>query len=938
MKFILSHGTKFSNSCRKIEGKICLGKQKKVLSLVLCVAMMLSVMVVGAGAAFSDQSKIKNTEAVDMCTALNIIGGYPDGTFKPEGNITRAEVTKMICVALNGGEEPAVSTNATPTFSDVRGNANAAWAEGYIESCATQGIVSGVGGGKFAPNGNVTGTQLAKMLLVALGYKADIQNFTGNAWATNVNVLATQKGLYKDLEKLDVSAALTRDNAAQMIWNALQAKEVTYEYTLVSENGQLTSKITVKDDKKTLLEDKYNTVDTDKTTGILTGISYNTNKEEYTYTIQDLDSRHALTNPRNYTTKQDFTELLGHNVTIVVENNSAKDVYGAYAKDSVVLVSGLMGDIGYDDYAKDKTIEVNDVDYDVDAQVTAVEYSAVNHRYVESRIADLNAVKAKAPFYKFSAIDWDDDNDIDLIIVYPVAFGKVTYVGSDYTRVAVVNAGVSNFNNDNPTTTSTSYDTKKAEDYTLYSGAAKDDYAVISADTSLKTRGTITKVDKQTGKVTSTSKDTAVIGGTSYDITYQTALKNSRNETVDYRVVNGYVVWSDSSATVDVSDYVLVTGITGSTASSGYYKADLLFTDGTTATADIKSVKDGDNTYTKADENIKNKATAGTLWKYEVSSGRYELTALPDSGNDKEGFDLWLKDASASANAHWTHATKASDADAKVKFGSQSSDPSAKFAKDAVVFVKDDDDYSVKTGADLAKVTGNATVFYAGAEENDNGYNYVTFAFISTTSISSTDTIYGFVTSDVTITKDSDGTYYGFTAWNGTETVNLTTIDTNSGDFKSNSTNLGEVSAIEDGTANLKKQAIIGYKLDADGKVTDLTVYGTGDANTVTTGLVGALTAFDGDDLTVNGVPYTTDKDDTTILYIDRDGKKGETSGSYSKADEVDSSIENPTSIKGVYNGGNTKYYANVLILKAAGSSDLDLIVVDVNNDWYNVQ
>lgn len=57
--------------------------------------------------------------------------------------------------------------------------------------------------------------------------------------------------------------------------------------------------------------------------------------------------------------------------------------------------------------------------------------------------------------------------------------------------------------------------------------------------------------------VTSTSKDTAVIGGTSYDITYQTALKNSRNETVDYRVVNGYVVWSDSSATVDVSDYVL---------------------------------------------------------------------------------------------------------------------------------------------------------------------------------------------------------------------------------------------------------------------------------------------------------------------------------------------------------------------------------------------
>ena len=126
--------------------------------------MMLSVMVVGAGAAFSDQSKIKNTEAVDACTALNIIGGYPDGSFKPEGNITRAEVTKMICVALNGGKNPAVSTNTTPTFSDVRNNANAAWAEGYIESCAAQGIVSGVGGGKFSPDRSVTRQEAATLL------------------------------------------------------------------------------------------------------------------------------------------------------------------------------------------------------------------------------------------------------------------------------------------------------------------------------------------------------------------------------------------------------------------------------------------------------------------------------------------------------------------------------------------------------------------------------------------------------------------------------------------------------------------------------------------------------------------------------------------------------------------------------------------------------
>ena len=71
----------------------------------------------GRRAAFSDQDKIKNTEAVDACVALNIIGGYEDGSYHPERNIKRSEITKMICVALNGGKEPNVSTNTTPTFS-----------------------------------------------------------------------------------------------------------------------------------------------------------------------------------------------------------------------------------------------------------------------------------------------------------------------------------------------------------------------------------------------------------------------------------------------------------------------------------------------------------------------------------------------------------------------------------------------------------------------------------------------------------------------------------------------------------------------------------------------------------------------------------------------------------------------------------------------------
>ena len=49
----------------------------------------------------------------------------------------------MICVALNGGKEPNLLPNATPTFSDVRTNANSAWAEKYIRVLRFPGIVSG---------------------------------------------------------------------------------------------------------------------------------------------------------------------------------------------------------------------------------------------------------------------------------------------------------------------------------------------------------------------------------------------------------------------------------------------------------------------------------------------------------------------------------------------------------------------------------------------------------------------------------------------------------------------------------------------------------------------------------------------------------------------------------------------------------------------------
>ena len=153
---------------------------KSIVSLGLSLALTLPA----AAAAFTDQGEIRHKEAVDGCVRLGIIGGYPEGDFRPQGGVTRAQMCKLICIAVNGGTEPDLKAIPNKvTFTDTASS----WAKDYIAYCATNGIVSGMGDGRFAPDSGVTATQAAKMLLVSLGYDAKAEGFNdGPLWAQNV--------------------------------------------------------------------------------------------------------------------------------------------------------------------------------------------------------------------------------------------------------------------------------------------------------------------------------------------------------------------------------------------------------------------------------------------------------------------------------------------------------------------------------------------------------------------------------------------------------------------------------------------------------------------------------------------------------------------------------------------------------------------------------
>lgn len=93
---------------------------------------------------------------VEALRELGIIGGYSDGTFKPDKEITRAEVAAIIAKSL------AAHSSAENWFNDID---STNWAASYINKVAGLGLVNGVGDGKFAPNKNTTRAEAITLIM-----------------------------------------------------------------------------------------------------------------------------------------------------------------------------------------------------------------------------------------------------------------------------------------------------------------------------------------------------------------------------------------------------------------------------------------------------------------------------------------------------------------------------------------------------------------------------------------------------------------------------------------------------------------------------------------------------------------------------------------------------------------------------------------------------
>lgn len=191
---------------------------KRISALIMTLVLMAGLVTGAAAMSFRDDEDIRNSEAVFMLTELEVVSGFPDGTFRPDEYVTREQAAKMISTILRRKDD-SFAWDGSFTFSDQSG-----WANEAIEYCSFKGIIAGYSDGTFDPEGYITADQMAKMLLVAVGF--DPEPYTGESWLENVNQDAWSVGIFDNFAGSTVDP-LTRDNACLLIFNALKCQAIS---------------------------------------------------------------------------------------------------------------------------------------------------------------------------------------------------------------------------------------------------------------------------------------------------------------------------------------------------------------------------------------------------------------------------------------------------------------------------------------------------------------------------------------------------------------------------------------------------------------------------------------------------------------------------------------------------------------------------------------
>ncbi|MEH2066187.1 MAG: S-layer homology domain-containing protein [Nostoc sp.] len=191
---------------------------------------------------FSDvSSNYWAAQFIQQLSQRGVIAGFPDGSFRPEEPVTRAQFAAMVNKAFQKAQE-----RQTINFTDVPSNY---WASSAIGQAYTIGFLSGYPGNRFEPNQAIPREQVLVSLANGLGYtpggntESTLQYFNDGSniasYARSPIAAATEKQIvvnYPNVKFLNPTATATRAQVAAFIYQALvssnQASAINSPYVV----------------------------------------------------------------------------------------------------------------------------------------------------------------------------------------------------------------------------------------------------------------------------------------------------------------------------------------------------------------------------------------------------------------------------------------------------------------------------------------------------------------------------------------------------------------------------------------------------------------------------------------------------------------------------------------------------------------------------------
>ena len=589
---------------------------KKLLALVLALVMSMSLVTI-SNAAFKDADSIDYKEAVDVMNAVGVFVGDEKGNFNAKENLTREQAAKIIAY-LELGSKAADAMVGGNTFTDV---ASSRWSAGFIAYCAQAGIVSGVGDGKFAPAGQLTALQFGKMLLVELGYDAKAEKMVGTDWAINTSKLMAKTKLMDGIDG-SVNQVLTREKAAQMCLNALEAPMVTYETkgsSIIVNGADINFGASVaKYETSTIAKDQN--ISSQK----LTSGEYTVELGEKLYKdLKKLGTTDAF--------MRSATEWKLKAASIGTYADKADATYTAATK-----ISAIYADLGLSDgISKSKVtmyVDGEDVNYATDSSTK---------NFVKGETTKVGADGSLLNVY------YDNDAETITLVLINTYVGEV---GAVYKQSSTKDAYVTIKTGDGYTKPATTIKSEYKTDAFAKGDIVAYTYSKKSGDDGIQSMALAEKV---TGKMsTFTTAGSVTVGGTKYDANAKSVatVKETLNGDVDngtevtaYLDAYGYVLYLKANPR---TQYAVVLDY-GAGSRLDPARVKLLFTDGTTKKVDLDKAVYMDGTTEKLATIVSGTSTAANevskydIVSYTISSDGYKLTLVANaaqtstSANDK---------------------------------------------------------------------------------------------------------------------------------------------------------------------------------------------------------------------------------------------------------------------------------------------------------------